>query len=110
VEAATKFTPGPWHIDGEEDRIVIWTPAPMGRFHIADTVGGQVYPVAAVDDDGEQIEDYSDYREVEANARLIAAAPALYEVLQRIVADDRAALDPDDYHAARAALASAGAP
>ena len=41
------------------------------------------------------------------DAILFAAAQDLLTVLQRIVADDRAALDHDDYAAARAAIAAA---
>lgn len=92
--SAPAFTPGPW--------ITVHQPEDGGAFHIdsyaglhiAQTIGGLV---------GEQ-----------ANARLIAAAPALYEALLLAVDAMRAPLDDwkgvverKALDAARAALAAA---
>lgn len=62
----TKWTPGPWSVD--DDSITIRAP---------DALGGEPWDVAAVT---EFCGDNPDI-EVPANARLIAAAPELYEAL-----------------------------
>jgi hypothetical protein len=75
----SKHTPGPWvkdygytlgHIKAISPRQGTWTPT-VARYDI----GAPDYPAI------------KDPEEREANARLIAAAPELYEALKRIAAD-----------------------
>lgn len=72
----TKHTPGPWVVhEGDEIDIRSANPADLAQapiyYCIAENIGGHVH--------GENFDDYS---EVEANARLIAAAPELLEALE----------------------------
>ena len=67
-----KFTPGPWHAN--------WTRL-NGKaigFHVADETHGSIRPICEFYDGTEAMPP----EEVEANARLIAAAPAMLEALQ----------------------------
>ena len=69
---STKFTPGPWHAN--------WTRL-NGKaigFHVADETHGSIRPICEFYDGTEAMPP----EEVEANARLIAAAPKLLEALQ----------------------------
>ena len=66
-----KFTPGPWHAN--------WTRL-NGKaigFHVADETHGSIRPICEFYDGTEAMPP----EEVEANARLIAAAPELLEAL-----------------------------
>ena len=85
----SKFTPGPWQINGSH----IYTADPERAL------------LAQVFNPGERV---SDYPLVE-NARLIAAAPELYEALERIVENNNtiSVIQYDDRLRARAALAKA---
>lgn len=67
-----KFTPGPWHAN--------WTRL-NGKaigFHVADETHGSIRPICEFYDGTEAMPP----EEVEANARLIAAAPELLGVLE----------------------------
>ena len=69
---STKFTPGPWHAN--------WTRL-NGKaigFHVADETHGSIRPICEFYDGTEAMTT----EEVEANARLIAAAPELLGVLE----------------------------
>ncbi len=69
-----KFTPGPWHAN--------WTRL-NGKaigFHVADETHGSIRPICEFYDGTEAMPP----EEVEAHARLIAAAPELLEALQSI--------------------------
>ena len=75
---SAKFTPGPWHAN--------WTRL-NGKaigFHVADETHGSIRPVCEFYDGVEVIPP----EEVEANARLIAAAPKLLEALQRLLSEN----------------------
>lgn len=72
---STKFTPGPWHAN--------WTRL-NGKaigFHVADETHGSIRPICEFYDGTEAMTT----EEVEANARLIAAAPELLGVLERAI-------------------------
>jgi len=84
-----KHTPGPWVIHkGDEIDIRSANPADLAQapiyFVIAENIGGHVH--------GEQFDDYS---EVEANARLIAAAPDLLKACTALIDYDESAEDGD---------------
>lgn len=95
-ERAEQFTPGPWHVEFECD-------GPL--------VGTMVQAECWVTDaDGNPIWDETGACPSEANARLIAAAPALYEALKGLVDDDDAGVslaDQRSRHEARMAAAKA---
>ena len=93
------FTPGPWQITSS-------------NFDIKNAVG-----IKSLRDDGWVVADvWRDEEEIpwEANARLIAAAPDLYEALATMVEDAEKAANPAarlfNYAAAKAALAKAVQP
>lgn len=65
--SASKYTPGPWVVGPADDTVVT---------HLG--ADGQRYTVAEIDGDYNQPETWP---VMEANARLIAAAPDLYEAL-----------------------------
>lgn len=70
----SKHTPGPWLIRDEDGEISVFVPSDRGtEYRLADRIGGEVFK----GEDGR----FSDYSRVQANARLIAAAPELLEVL-----------------------------
>lgn len=78
-----KHSPGPWFVSDEYTGIV-------------------------VDSDGLRVAAaYKDKPYEPHDARLIAAAPELLEALERIINDDRAAVDRDDYLFAKEAIAKA---
>ena len=88
----SKFTPGPWSYDQES--MEISTPLRDGMSEIAVVETGWAEPFES---------------EQQANAALIAAAPALYEALKGFYNNSIAADWPDDiYNNARAALALVG--
>lgn len=67
-----RFTPGPWQVDHDdlEERLIIRTIEPQTpNWDIAEITCWEDY-------------DQNDWDRVHANARLIAAAPALYEALK----------------------------
>lgn len=66
----TKHTPGPWVVGPTDDTVVT---------HLG--ADGTRYEIAQIDGDYNQPETWP---EMEANARLIAAAPDLLEALKRI--------------------------
>lgn len=75
----TKHTQGPWVVhEGDEIDVRSANPADLAQapiyYCIAENIGGHVH--------GENFDDYS---EVEANARLIAAAPELLEALEGMI-------------------------
>ena len=70
---ATKHTPGPWRYEGAE----VWATAPM-RFNLT-TAGTPMIATLC------KHEDADGGFPVEANARLIAAAPELLEALEEMV-------------------------
>lgn len=79
----TKWTPGPWHIfepleQGSQHSIGYWIPGKDERYWLV-----SVYPVRGVPHKFGA----AHCDEAEANARLIAAAPDLYEAL--VKAKDR---------------------
>lgn len=70
-----KFTPGPWALDG--DNIHCSIIGPDGEFVVAGECDGWMVPFECRD-------------EGMANARLIAAAPEMYEALCMVAADNTA--------------------
>ena len=88
----TKHTPGPWSAHYNNEGLTVFSP---------DNV-----PVAYVD------YDECEERPVEANAHLIAAAPAMYEALQRLFNGNVDCgtywqIDVSDIQAAKQAIAQA---
>jgi hypothetical protein len=73
-----KFTPGPWNWESQNGRV-------LSRHKRKGTTGGcthnSIYAICNLDD-GEYIV-YEDEAELEANARLITAAPEMYDELKR---------------------------
>ena len=81
ARAPTKWTPGPWRVDGQ------WLMDADGAT-LGEILDPRAGPCAA---------------ESDANARLIAAAPELYEALKAVVAiADRRTVEFDAAHAALA--------
>ena len=72
-----KFTPGPWNWESQNGRV-------LSRHKRKGTTGGcthnSIYAICNLDD-GEYIV-YEDEAELEANARLIVAAPDMYSALK----------------------------
>jgi hypothetical protein len=68
-------TPGPWTFDNRSKTGAVWA----GKAFVA-----SVYPNAPEDWDG--LSDYARLDEMRANARLIAAAPDLLALSQRVAA------------------------
>jgi hypothetical protein len=83
---APQFTPGPWHVVGraEEYNLAVCAPRPGNEDRLDSVLGDE---------------------HAEANARLIAAAPELYEVVDHLV-NGTADIDTI-YEDAREALAKA---
>lgn len=114
-KSAPKWTPGPWFADSDGN---VWRRPPSDLYQNGGGVAGDK-PIATAHKGwhGESEVGYP----VEANARLIAAAPELYEALKRVLrsiptdADMRASgweqPEVDEAHSAyagaRAALAKA---
>lgn len=71
----TAFTPGPWYVTEREDMLRI-------------REEGSDYIIATTDDGGHPELEIFDYATQEANARLIAAAPAMFEALRTIAEND----------------------
>ncbi|HCJ7403235.1 TPA: hypothetical protein NVL79_006441 [Pseudomonas aeruginosa] len=100
----SKHTPGPWGIERLHGEINVIScnerdgaAKDMGIVYVlARDVGGMIH--------GEQFDDRS---EVEANARLMAAAPDLMDALVALV--EREQTTPELWEAARAAIAKAAA-
>lgn len=98
--SAPKFTPGPWSTH-REGHSTVYVDAPLG--------GGVLQEVAACGPTAEGAE------QQDANARLIAAAPELYEALEAVELACRMGIPPGEVLslnstirlAARAALAKA---
>ena len=89
----SKHTPGPWAVN----RLITSGNQSLG-FHITAPRDGSVSPVCVGEDTG--------YGEIDANARLIAAAPDLLEALKVIV--ENGGIGPESmFHDARAAIAKA---
>lgn len=99
-----QHTPGPWVI-GQEATDLMACPE-GGRFHAIDAPDGNHYALAVV---VTQLSDPTEKstEQLQANARLIAAAPELLAALQRAI-DEAVADDLDDWFAnARAVIAKA---
>lgn len=87
---STQYTPGPWYAQNGGDVFTAlgattgdgWKAADNDGWHIADCRPGTL----TIDDIGHDCELSSG--EVLANARLIAAAPDMYEALKKIAAID----------------------
>jgi hypothetical protein len=77
AETKTKWTPGPWFVVHDEREGMEW------NRHICWDQAGDHRIAFMASDAG-----------TEANAHLIAAAPALYEALEKIVADAPEAHEP----------------
>jgi hypothetical protein len=76
--ADTKFTPGPWHHIGEDDDdFVVYA----GDEYVTNVGCHSIAPVAFPDENGVVAFDVL----TQANARLITAAPDLYEALKDCV-------------------------
>lgn len=100
----TKYTPGPWHAD---ESGAVWRRHPSDLYENGGQVVGDRPLARACAAWDEPLQGYP----LEANAQLIAAAPELYEALERSL--DWLASYPgfgseDAYNQARAALAKAG--
>lgn len=94
------YTKGPWYWDQATQELGVWS-----------CVTGQLVALCPIGerDDGREVPDGED----EANARLCAAAPALFEALRKLLdAALKADADPEGYvaavKAARAAVAEVG--
>lgn len=71
-------TPGPWQVRKVDGHLSIFVPSERGlTCEIAERIGGEVFKDASGA--------YRDYSRVEANARLIAAAPDLLEALVAVL-------------------------
>jgi len=70
-----KGTPGPWEVEDRDERLLIWADGNHDAIAIIGTVA------EGADEDAQ--EKYEE--EQRANARLIAAAPAMYEALEGFV-------------------------
>jgi len=69
AQTRTTFTPGPWHITGiDEDTTVAAVNIYGNNVWVADTFAGA-----------------HDLKECESNARIIAAAPEMYEALTNML-------------------------
>ena len=99
----TKHTPGPWYA---EKNGLIWRRPPSDLYENGGSVAGD-QPVAKAHAGwyGEGLEPYP----VQANARLIAAAPELLEALEGCIdlMDNGGTWSLEDQAAARAAIAKA---
>lgn len=106
----TAWTPGPWEVCNSVDIY------PVGdfdaRYFIADC-DPENAPIETLNS-GENPDTDMTYQQVKANARLIAAAPELYEALEALSTFSGSFADPDDRErlndmmaAGRAALAKA---
>jgi len=88
----SKHTPGPWAVN----RYITSGNQSLG-FHITGPRDGSVSPVCVGEDTG--------YGEIDANARLIAAAPELLEALKKAV--NRQGFTNAELITARAVIAKA---
>ena len=99
----TKWTPRPWRVDKTQDRHNYLQKPILGgeRADIVCFVVGTTNPM---------IDWYASARDYSDNAHLIAAAPELYEALEKMVEDDFKSGAPDHYQrtaSARYAIAKA---
>ena len=92
MSSETKFTQGPWRTQGW---VPTWAYIPVkdARYNVVCSL----YPNAG----------HYTREDVEANARLIAAAPDLYEALKIAYAHVSPAMQPTVYETMRAALSKA---
>ena len=65
-----KFTPGPWKVNGDAEEIKSHDDSKIALLHPGPYAGPYVL---------------RDWSENKANARLIAAAPEMYELLSRVI-------------------------
>lgn len=106
MSSETKWTPGPWN--------VAWPMAAgLGMSRPGIDAGGQSIIEAGAEDDECGVFGYTP-QECDANARLIAASPKLYEALERllkfcesVVTDEYEGSATDEADFARTTLASA---
>lgn len=108
MSSETKWTPGPWAV------LAYFTDTVVPASHVNRRNGAAVNEQSDRDDFAQIIvrvkKDRHGRGDEIANARLIAAAPSLYEALAKFVAHYPIGINPDldaAYIAARAALASA---
>ena len=79
-----KFTPGPWKVGWEKNSLLfpfIWQ---ENGYAIAKMCGRPIDRLADIADPVNSLDDYADQENVLANARLIAAAPEMYEFIRWI--------------------------
>lgn len=95
-----KWTPGPWEVSGDNGRILSHWDG-IGYWEIANAA-----PTGFEGDSGKT---YSAGGDREANARLISAAPDLFEALEALfnAIDSSVDLTPEVMMSARAALSKA---
>ena len=91
-----KFTPGPWRVKADPYHFMTLSTVVAGE------IGKEGFNRMVV-----QVGGWNEWKEQEANAHLIAAAPELYEALKYVLKcwdDDRGLLINDSMDKARAAL------
>lgn len=103
--AGERFTPGPWEVCNGIDVY------PVGDFEARKLIADCDAMNAPVDNHGDHLDTDMTYAECKANARLISAAPDMYEALRAWVEstafDEQTGSMAPVYQGARAALAKA---